>query len=123
MATISAITGSARRTCSTTVGEDPADHLRSAPEADATRGTTCDALVESIDLAATFVEAAGGKVPDHIIEGRSLMPWLRGETPENWRDFAISEYDYSVTPQCVAARRWVSAAMRGSSWSMTGATS
>jgi arylsulfatase A-like enzyme len=30
------------------------------PEADATRGTTCDALVESIDLAATFVEAAGG---------------------------------------------------------------
>ena len=68
-------------------------------EADATRGTTCDALVESIDLAATFVDTAGGKVPDHIIEGRSLMPWLRGETPE-WRDFVISEYDYSVTPQC-----------------------
>ncbi len=67
--------------------------------ADATRGTTCDALVESIDLAATFVEAAGGKVPDHIIEGRSLLPWLRGETPE-WRSFVISEYDYSVTPQC-----------------------
>ncbi|KIN71336.1 sulfatase-like hydrolase/transferase [Sulfitobacter guttiformis] len=62
-----------------------------------TRGTTCDALVESIDLAATFVEAAGGKVPDHIIEGRSLLPWLRGETPD-WRTFAISEYDYSCTP-------------------------
>ncbi len=70
------------------------------PEADATRGTTCDALVESIDLAATFVEVAGGKVPDHIIEGRSLLPWLRGETPD-WREFAISEYDYSATPQCV----------------------
>jgi len=69
-------------------------------EADATRGTPCDALVESIDLAATFVEAAGGKVPDHIIEGRSLMPWLRGETPD-WREYAISEYDYSPTPQCV----------------------
>ena len=67
-------------------------------EADATRGTECDALVESIDIAASFVEAAGGKVPDHIIEGRSLLPWLRGETPE-WRDFAISEYDYSATPQ------------------------
>ncbi|MBU2487335.1 MAG: sulfatase-like hydrolase/transferase [Alphaproteobacteria bacterium] len=67
-------------------------------EADATRGTTCDALVESIDLAATFVETAGGKVPGHIIEGRSLMPWLNGETPEDWRDFVISEYDYSVTP-------------------------
>lgn len=68
--------------------------------ADSTRGTTCDALVESIDLAATFVEAAGGEVPDHIIEGRSLLPWLRGETPE-WRAFAISEYDYSATPQAV----------------------
>lgn len=68
--------------------------------ANATRGTTCDALVESIDLAATFVDAAGGKVPDHIIEGRSLLPWLRAETPE-WREFVISEYDYSATPQCV----------------------
>ncbi len=69
-------------------------------EADPTRGTACDALVESIDLAATFVEAAGGTVPDHIIEGRSLLPWLRGQTPK-WRDFVISEYDYSPTSQCV----------------------
>jgi arylsulfatase A-like enzyme len=68
-------------------------------EADATRGTVCDALVEAIDLAPTFVEAAGGKVPDHILEGRSLTPWLHGETPE-WRDFVVSEYDYSVTPMC-----------------------
>jgi len=68
--------------------------------ADAARGTTCDALVESVDLAATFVEAAGGKVPDHIIEGRSLIPWLHGEVPD-WREYAISEYDYSATPQAV----------------------
>jgi arylsulfatase A-like enzyme len=67
-------------------------------EADATRGTTCDALVEAIDLAATFVEAAGGEVPDHIIEGRSLMPFLHGAKVENWREVVISEYDYSVTP-------------------------
>jgi arylsulfatase A-like enzyme len=65
--------------------------------ADTTRGTTCDALVEAIDLAPTFLEAAGGDVADHILEGRSLRPWLHGETPD-WRDFAISEYDYSVTP-------------------------
>ncbi|GAB4525215.1 MAG: alkaline phosphatase family protein [Roseibium sp.] len=68
-------------------------------EADRTRGTVCDALVEAIDLAPTFVEAAGGKIPDHILEGRSLGPWLRGETPA-WRDFVVSEYDYSVTPMC-----------------------
>ena len=66
--------------------------------ANTTRGTACDALVESIDLAATFVDAAGGHVPDHILEGKSLMPWLNGETPK-WRKFVISEYDYSATPQ------------------------
>ncbi|WP_282045640.1 sulfatase-like hydrolase/transferase [Roseibium album] len=70
------------------------------PEADGTRGTTCDALVESIDLAPTFVEAAGGKVPDHILEGRSLLPWLHSEKPE-WREFAVSEFDFSPTPQAV----------------------
>jgi len=69
-------------------------------EASNARGTTCDALVESIDLAATFVEAAGGEVPDHIIEGRSLLPFLRGEQP-TWREYAISEFDYSATPQAV----------------------
>jgi arylsulfatase A-like enzyme len=68
------------------------------PDADATRGTTCDALVEAIDLAATFVKAAGGEVPDHIIEGRSLEPFLHGLEPESWREVVISEYDYSVTP-------------------------
>ncbi len=65
--------------------------------ADATRGTTCDALVEAIDLAPTFVEAAGGTIADHILEGRSLTPWLHGQTPD-WRDVVISEYDYSATP-------------------------
>ncbi len=65
-------------------------------EADATRGTTCDALVEAIDLAPTFVETAGGQVADHILEGRSLLPWLRGERPV-WRDYLISEYDYSAS--------------------------
>ena len=69
-----------------------------SPDADTTRGTTCDALVESIDLPATFIEVAGGKVPDHIVEGRSLLPFLHGETPDNWRDCAISEYDYSTSP-------------------------
>lgn len=62
--------------------------------ADATRGTTCDALVESLDLAPTFVEAMGGKPADHILEGRALTPWLHGQTPE-WRQAVFSEYDYS----------------------------
>ena len=68
-----------------------------SPLSDATRGTTCDALVEAIDLAPTFLEVAGGTPRPHILEGRSLMPWLHGDTPE-WRDYVVSEYDYSVNP-------------------------
>jgi arylsulfatase A-like enzyme len=63
--------------------------------ADATRGTVCDALVEGIDLAPTFIEYFGGTPADHILEGRSLMPLLRGESPP-WRKVVFSEYDYSM---------------------------
>ena len=69
--------------------------------ADGTRGSTCGALVESIDLAATFIDASGGSVPDHIVEGRSLMPWLTGTPPTDRRTYVISEYDYSVTQPAV----------------------
>ena len=62
--------------------------------AEKTRGTLCDALVEAIDLTPTFIEVLGGKAPRHIVEGRSLLPWLHGETPENWRNAVFSELDY-----------------------------
>ncbi|MGL4495329.1 MAG: sulfatase-like hydrolase/transferase, partial [Beijerinckiaceae bacterium] len=67
--------------------------------ADATRGTVCDALIESIDIVPTILEALGDHAArhDHVLEGRSLMPLLRGENPV-WRTVAISEYDYSVLP-------------------------
>ncbi len=71
-------------------------------EADASRGTICDELVESIDLAATFVDCISGNVPEHILEGRSLTPFLRGSGPETWREFAVSEFDYSATPVAVS---------------------
>ncbi len=67
-------------------------------EADATRGTVCDELVECIDLLPTFVEIAGGEVPDHIVEGRSLMPILHGRPETKDKEFVICEYDYSATP-------------------------
>ena len=62
--------------------------------ADATRGTVDDALVESIDLAPTFVEAVGGKVPTHILEGRSLLGRTRANG-EGWRDACFSQCDYA----------------------------
>ena len=41
---------------------------------------------------------AGGEVPVHVVEGRSLQPFINGETPDNWRAAAFSEYDYSLLP-------------------------
>lgn len=65
-------------------------------EADRTRGTTSDALVEMIDLAPTFLDHFGGKPKSHVLEGRSLAPLLHGPKPDNWRRYAISEYDYGA---------------------------
>ncbi|NOD94662.1 sulfatase-like hydrolase/transferase [Ruegeria sp. HKCCD4884] len=69
-----------------------------SPEANATRGTVSDALVESIDLAPTFVDVAGGDVANHVLEGHSLLPILHGTAEEVPRDFVICEYDYSGSP-------------------------
>ena len=68
--------------------------------ADAARGTVCNALVETIDLAPTFLEAVGGDPAQQSsrLEGRSLLPLLRGETGAEWRRYVFSEYDYSVLP-------------------------
>jgi arylsulfatase A-like enzyme len=72
-------------------------------EADATRGTTCAALVECIDLLPTFIDAVGGDAAaqSHRLEGRSLLPLLRGAKPASWRQYWISEYDYAVLPVAV----------------------
>jgi arylsulfatase A-like enzyme len=66
-------------------------------EADCTRGTTDDRFVEAIDMVPTFVEAAGGEVQSHRMEGRSLLPLLHGQEIE-WRDYVICESDYSGRP-------------------------
>ena len=71
-----------------------------SPEADATRGTVCDELVEQIDLLPTFHQVAGGNPADldHILEGRSLLPLLHGTPDWQPRDRVICEYDFSASP-------------------------
>jgi arylsulfatase A-like enzyme len=62
--------------------------------ADATRGSTSDALVEMIDLAPTFMDVLGCAPKPHVVEGHSLTPILHG-TDGFSRHYAISEHDYS----------------------------
>ena len=64
-------------------------------EANATRGTQNDALIEGIALAPTFLDFFEGKAKPHVMEGRSLQPLLHDQ-PVEWRDYCVSEYDYST---------------------------
>jgi arylsulfatase A-like enzyme len=55
-------------------------------------GSACDAYASSLDLAATFLAAAGLEIPPEMADSRSLLPLLRGETPPDWRDCWVSEF-------------------------------
>ncbi|MNK10731.1 Choline-sulfatase [compost metagenome] len=68
-------------------------------QADMTRAGTCDALVEAVDVLPSILDALGIDPPAHVLEGKSLLPWLRGKTPAAWRDVAVSEFDYSFRTQ------------------------
>ena len=47
-------------------------------------GTMSDLIVSNLDFAQTFLDAAGVAVPDDM-QGESLVPIFRGETPDDWR--------------------------------------
>ena len=47
--------------------------------------------IQNIDYAPTFVEMAGAKLPEGL-QGRSLVPILRGETPADWRKSVYYHY-------------------------------
>ncbi|MEZ5740148.1 MAG: sulfatase-like hydrolase/transferase [Burkholderiaceae bacterium] len=67
------------------------------PEADATRGTVSQALVEGVDIAPTVLDFYQAKALPHILEGRSLQPLLHGEVADTaFRRYAIAEYDYAT---------------------------
>lgn len=65
--------------------------LISAPERfGLKRASAADALATHADIMPTLLEMAGIAIPDHL-DGRSLLPWMRGETPR-WREFLHIEH-------------------------------
>lgn len=48
-------------------------------------------LVQNLDFAETFLEMAGVAVPP-AMQGRSLLPLLKGETPDDWREAIYYQY-------------------------------
>lgn len=57
-------------------------------------GSTPEAFVANIDLAPTFLDLAGLPIPS-FMQGRSLAPLLRGETPDDWRKSLYYRYYHS----------------------------
>jgi arylsulfatase A-like enzyme len=47
-------------------------------------GSVNNDMVSNIDLPETFLEMAGVKIPSDM-QGRSMVPVLKGKTPANWR--------------------------------------
>ncbi len=57
-------------------------------------GTTNTSITSVLDFAPTLLEAAGVKVPEDM-QGRSLLPILHGEVPQDWRkSFYYHYYEY-----------------------------
>jgi len=54
-------------------------------------GSRDNHLIQNIDYAPTFLEMAGAPVPNDM-QGRSLLPLLKGKSPDNWRDSIYYHY-------------------------------
>ncbi|MCX7560753.1 alkaline phosphatase family protein [Sulfitobacter sp. F26204] len=57
-------------------------------------GTVVNQPVETIDITPTILDWVGQGVPNSM-DGRSLLPLLQGETPQDWRIQSFSELDFS----------------------------
>lgn len=57
-------------------------------------GTVVTAPVETIDITPTILDWVGQDIPNSM-DGRSLLPLLLGEVPDDWRTYSFSEFDFA----------------------------
>ncbi|WP_406647478.1 sulfatase-like hydrolase/transferase [Aliisedimentitalea scapharcae] len=61
-------------------------------------GTRITAPTESIDVTPTILDWIGQEIPNSM-DGRSLLPLLRGDMPQDWRPYTFSELDFGAPMQ------------------------
>jgi arylsulfatase A-like enzyme len=68
--------------------------------------STNDSIVSLVDFAQTFLELAGAAQPEDM-QGHSLVPLFRGETPPDWRQSLYYHYYEFPVPHRVRPHRGV----------------
>jgi arylsulfatase A-like enzyme len=79
---------------------DPSFHIPLIirdPGADATRGTRVEQFTEAVDIMPTILDWLGLKVP-RACDGRSLLSFVAGNAPADWRQEARWEHDFREIP-------------------------
>lgn len=66
------------------------------PAAAGTRGTTVDVFTENVDVMPTLLDWAGVTEMPLQCDGRSLLPFVHGDPPQDWRDEVRWEFDFRV---------------------------
>jgi len=62
-------------------------------EADSTRGSRINSFTEAIDVMPTILDWLGAASP-RTVDGRSFLPFLRGQVPHAWREEVYFEHDF-----------------------------
>jgi arylsulfatase A-like enzyme len=65
--------------------------------ADRNRGRQVEQFTESVDILPTILDWLGRPIPDQC-DGRSLMPFIEGATPPDWRTDVHYELDFRTSP-------------------------
>jgi arylsulfatase A-like enzyme len=67
-----------------------------SPAAAASRGRIVEQFTENIDVMPTILDWVGAETP-RACDGRSLRPFLHGETPDDWRTEVHYEFDFRTS--------------------------
>ncbi len=69
-------------------------------------GTVNSKLVQNLDYAETFLDVAGAPIPADM-QGRSLVPILKGQSPSDWRKSIYYHYYEYPSVHMVAAHNGI----------------
>ena len=75
------------------------------PRRRAAAGSAVDRFTEAVDIFPTLLDLIGAS-PQRHLDGRSLVPWIDGKQPGDWRDAAHWEFDFRTVAEGEAERHF-----------------